>query len=165
MVFLCLAALYESWSVPAAVILVVPLGVIGAVVAARLAGLPNDIYFQVALLTTVGLSAKNAILIVEFAKAQYDQGVDLAQAVIEATRQRLRPILMTSLAFCLGVLPLAISTGAGSESRNAIGIGVLGGMISATALALFFVPVFFTAIYRYLVRDRRRAATDGPAAE
>ena len=151
-VFLCLAALYESWSVPAAVILVVPLGVLGAVLAARLAGLPNDIYFQVALLTTVGLSAKNAILIVEFAKSLRDSGAGLIEAVVEAARQRLRPILMTSLAFCLGVLPLAISTGAGSESRNAIGLGVLGGMISATVLAVFFVPAFFVAIYRFVVR-------------
>ncbi len=157
-VFLCLAALYESWSVPVAVILVVPLGVIGAVIAASLAGLPNDIYFQVALLTTVGLSAKNAILIVEFAKSLYDRGSGLVDAVVEASRQRLRPILMTSLAFSLGVLPLAISTGAGSESRNAIGLGVLGGMISATVLAIFFVPVFFVAINR-LVRRRAPAGT------
>ena len=157
-VFLCLAALYESWSVPAAVILVVPLGVIGAVIAATLAGLPNDIYFQVALLTTVGLSAKNAILIVEFAKSLHDRGSGLVDAVVEAARQRLRPILMTSLAFSLGVLPLAISSGAGSESRNAIGLGVLGGMVSATALAIFFVPVFFVAINR-LVRRRGPATT------
>jgi len=153
-VFLCLAALYESWAVPAAVMLVVPLGVIGAVAAATLAGLPNDIYLQVGLLTTVGLSAKNAILIVEFAKTLRDSGVELGEAVVEASRQRLRPILMTSMAFILGVLPLALSTGAGSESRNAIGIGVLGGMISATVLAIFFVPVFFVAIYRFFVRQR-----------
>jgi len=163
-VFLCLAALYESWSVPAAVILVVPLGVLGAVLAARLAGLPNDIYFQVALLTTVGLSAKNAILIVEFAKSLRDSGAGLIDAVVEAGRQRLRPILMTSLAFCLGVLPLAISTGAGSESRNAIGLGVLGGMISATVLAIFFVPAFFVAIYRFVVRTPAQAEpVPGPA--
>jgi multidrug efflux pump len=147
-VFLCLAALYESWSVPAAVILVVPLGIIGAVVAALMRGLPSDIYFQVALLTTIGLSAKNAILIVEFAKALYDQGMDLKEAAIEASRQRLRPIIMTSLAFILGVLPLAISTGAGAESQNAIGVGVMGGMISATVLAIIFVPVFFVVVYR-----------------
>ena len=143
---------------PAAVILVVPLGVIGAVIAATLAGLPNDIYFQVALLTTVGLSAKNAILIVEFAKSLHDRGSDLVDAVVEAARQRLRPILMTSLAFSLGVLPLAISSGAGSESRNAIGLGVLGGMVSATALAIFFVPVFFVAINR-MVRRRGPSTT------
>ena len=147
-VFLCLAALYESWSVPMAVILVVPLGVIGAVLAATLRGLPSDVYFQVGLLTTIGLSAKNAILIVEFAKALYDEGMDLKDAAIEACRQRLRPIIMTSLAFILGVLPLAISTGAGSESQNAIGVGVMGGMISATVLAIIFVPVFFVVIYR-----------------
>jgi multidrug efflux pump len=162
-VFLCLAALYESWSVPAAVILVVPLGVLGAVLAARLAGLPNDIYFQVALLTTVGLSAKNAILIVEFAKSLRDSGAGLIEAVVEAARQRLRPILMTSLAFCLGVLPLAISTGAGSESRNAIGLGVLGGMVSATVLAVFFVPAFFVAIYRFVVRTPAPEPAPGPA--
>jgi len=164
-VFLCLAALYESWSVPAAVILVVPLGVVGAVIAAKLTGLPNDIYFQVALLTTVGLSAKNAILIVEFAKSLRDKGSGLMESVVEAARQRLRPILMTSLAFCLGVLPLAVSSGAGSESRNAIGIGVLGGMVSATVLAIFFVPVFFVAIYRYLVRARPQPAPEASPAE
>ncbi|PWC82169.1 multidrug transporter [Azospirillum sp. TSH100] len=153
-VFLCLAALYESWSVPMSVILVVPLGVIGAVIAATLRGLPSDVYFQVGLLTTIGLSAKNAILIVEFAKALYDQGMELKEAAAEACRQRLRPIIMTSMAFILGVLPLAISTGAGSESQNAIGVGVMGGMISATVLAILFVPVFFVAVYRLFVRRR-----------
>ena len=153
-VFLCLAALYESWSVPASVMLVVPLGVIGAVIAATLRGLPSDVYFQVGLLTTIGLSAKNAILIVEFAKALYDEGMDLKEAAIEACRQRLRPIIMTSLAFVLGVLPLAIASGAGSESQNAIGVGVMGGMISATVLAIIFVPVFFVAVYRLFVRRR-----------
>ena len=145
-VFLCLAALYESWSIPAAVILVVPLGILGAVLAAHLRGLPNDVYFQVGLLTTIGLSAKNAILIVEFAKDMHDEGMGLLEATIEACRQRLRPILMTSFAFILGVLPLAISTGAGSGSQNAIGVGVMGGMISATVLAIFFVPVFFVTV-------------------
>ncbi|KAA0571357.1 efflux RND transporter permease subunit [Azospirillum sp. Sh1] len=153
-VFLCLAALYESWSVPVSVIMVVPLGVIGAVIAATLRGLPSDVYFQVGLLTTIGLSAKNAILIVEFAKALYDQGMELKEAAAEACRQRLRPIIMTSMAFILGVLPLAISTGAGSESQNAIGVGVMGGMISATVLAVLFVPVFFVAVYRLFVRRR-----------
>ena len=161
-VFLCLAALYESWSVPAAVILVVPLGVIGAVTAALLRGLPSDVYFQVGLLTTIGLSAKNAILIVEFAKALYDQGMDLKDAAIEACRQRLRPIIMTSMAFILGVLPLAIASGAGSESQNAIGVGVMGGMISATVLAVVFVPVFFVLIYRLFVR--RATPVPQPAA-
>lgn len=164
-VFLCLAALYESWSVPASVIMVVPLGVIGAVIAATLRGLPSDVYFQVGLLTTIGLSAKNAILIVEFAKALYDQGMELKEAAAEACRQRLRPIIMTSMAFILGVLPLAISTGAGSESQNAIGVGVMGGMISATVLAVLFVPVFFVAVYRLFVRRRPgHGAMPQPAA-
>ncbi|MCR6555834.1 efflux RND transporter permease subunit, partial [Aeromonas sp. CPF2-S1] len=127
-VFLCLAALYESWSIPFSVMLVVPLGVLGAILAATLRGLENDVYFQVGLLTTIGLSAKNAILIVEFAKELHDKGMRLGDAVVEASRQRLRPILMTSLAFILGVLPLVISTGAGASSRNAIGTGVMGGM-------------------------------------
>ncbi|MCG5240573.1 efflux RND transporter permease subunit [Azospirillum doebereinerae] len=147
-VFLCLAALYESWTVPVAVMLVVPLGIIGAVSGALLAGLPSDIYFQVGLLTTVGLAAKNAIMIVEFAKTLHDQGMNLVEATVEASRQRLRPIIMTSLAFILGVLPLATSSGAGSESQNAIGVGVMSGMISATTLGILFVPAFFVAITR-----------------
>jgi multidrug efflux pump len=145
-VFLCLAALYESWSIPVAVMLVVPLGVIGAIIATSLRGLANDVFFQVGLLTTVGLSAKNAILIVEFAKENHDKGMELIDATVSAARQRLRPILMTSLAFILGVLPLAISSGAGSGGQNAIGTGVIGGMLSATVLAIFFVPVFFVAV-------------------
>lgn len=145
-VFLCLAALYESWSIPLAVMLVVPLGVLGAVVATLLAGLSNDVYFQVGLLTTIGLSAKNAILIVEFAKDLHDKGMSVYEAAIMAAEQRLRPILMTSLAFILGVTPLAISTGAGSASQNAIGIGVIGGMLSATFLAIFLVPMFFVIV-------------------
>jgi multidrug efflux pump len=145
-VFLCLAALYESWSIPFSVMLVVPLGVIGALLAATLRGLSNDIYFQVGLLTTIGLSAKNAILIVEFAKEQMEHGKDLISATLEAVRLRLRPILMTSLAFALGVLPLALATGAGSGGQNAIGTGVLGGMLSATILGIFFVPVFFVSV-------------------
>ena len=145
-VFLCLAALYESWSIPFAVMLVVPLGVLGAVAAVSLSGLTNDVYFQVGLLTTIGLSAKNAILIVEFAKDLHEQGRTLIEATLEAAQQRLRPILMTSLAFVLGVLPLAIASGAGSGAQNAIGIGVMGGMISATVLAIFFVPVFFVVV-------------------
>ncbi|WP_407316448.1 efflux RND transporter permease subunit [Pseudomonas sp. nanlin1] len=147
-VFLCLAALYESWSVPFAVILVVPLGVIGAVLATRIAGLSNDVYFQVGLLTTVGLAAKNAILIVEFAKHLQEQGNSVVEATLTAVRQRLRPILMTSLAFMFGVLPLALSSGAGSAGRQAIGTGVLGGMFSATLLGIFFVPLFFVLIRR-----------------
>ncbi|MFQ1618112.1 efflux RND transporter permease subunit [Aeromonas veronii] len=151
-VFLCLAALYESWSIPFSVMLVVPLGVLGAIVAATLRGLENDVYFQVGLLTTIGLSAKNAILIVEFAKELYDKGMGLGEAVVEAARLRLRPILMTSLAFILGVLPLVISSGAGASSRNAIGTGVMGGMISATVLAIFFVPLFFVLVMRYFTK-------------
>ncbi|MGR1183674.1 efflux RND transporter permease subunit [Aeromonas veronii] len=152
-VFLCLAALYESWSIPFSVMLVVPLGVLGAIVAATLRGLENDVYFQVGLLTTIGLSAKNAILIVEFAKELYDKGMGLGEAVVEAARLRLRPILMTSLAFILGVLPLVISSGAGASSRNAIGTGVMGGMISATVLAIFFVPLFFVLVMRYFTKN------------
>ena len=148
-VFLCLAALYESWIIPAAVMMVVPLGVIGAILATSLRGLSNDVFFQVGLLTTVGLSAKNAILIVEFAKENHDRGQELIEATIHAARQRLRPILMTSLAFVLGVLPLAISSGAGSGGQNAIGTGVIGGMLSATILAIFFVPVFFVAVLTF----------------
>ncbi len=146
-VFLCLAALYESWSIPFSVIMVVPLGVIGALLAATLRGLENDVFFQVGLLTTVGLSAKNAILIVEFARElQRSEGMGPVEAAMEAARLRLRPILMTSLAFILGVLPLAISNGAGSASQHAIGTGVIGGMLTATFLAIFFIPMFFVVI-------------------
>jgi multidrug efflux pump len=158
-VFLSLAALYESWSIPVAVLLVVPLGVVGAVLATFLRGLSNDVYFQVGLLTTIGLSAKNAILIVEFAKANFEQGMSLAEAAAVAARERLRPILMTSLAFILGVLPLAVSTGAGSGGQNAIGTGVVGGMLSATFLAIFLVPVFFVVVLR-LFRTKRRSEDD-----
>ena len=146
MVFLCLAALYESWSIPIAVMLVVPLGIIGALMATSLRGLSNDVYFQVGLLTTIGLAAKNAILIVEFAKELHEQGRSLREAAIEACRMRLRPIIMTSLAFVLGVVPLAISTGAGSGSQHAIGTGVIGGMLTATILAIFWVPLFFVTV-------------------
>jgi len=145
-VFLCLAALYESWSIPIAVVLVVPLGIIGALIAASLRGLSNDVYFLVGLLTTIGLAAKNAILIVEFAKELHEQGRSLYDAAIEACRMRLRPIIMTSLAFILGVVPLTIASGAGAGSQHAIGTGVIGGMISATVLAIFWVPLFFVAV-------------------
>jgi multidrug efflux pump len=152
-VFLCLAALYESWSIPFSVMLVVPLGVVGALLAATFRGLTNDVYFQVGLLTTIGLSAKNAILIVEFAKDLMDkEGKGLIEATLEAVRMRLRPILMTSLAFILGVLPLVISSGAGSGAQNAVGTGVMGGMITATVLAIFFVPVFFVVVRRRFSR-------------
>ncbi len=164
-VFLCLAALYESWSIPFSVMLVVPLGVLGAILAATLRGLENDVYFQVGLLTTIGLSAKNAILIVEFAKELYDKGMGLGEAVVEAARLRLRPILMTSLAFILGVLPLVISSGAGASSRNAIGTGVMGGMISATVLAIFFVPLFFVLVMRYFTSHQSKEARMAAAVE
>jgi multidrug efflux pump len=147
-VFLCLAALYESWSVPTVVMLIAPIGVFGAALAAFGRELSNDVYFQVGLLTTIGLSAKNAILIVEFAKTLYERGNGLCWSIVEAVRLRLRPILMTSLAFMLGVLPLAISTGAGSGSQRAIGTGVLGGMLTATVLGVFFVAVFFVIVMR-----------------
>lgn len=152
-VFLCLAALYESWSIPFSVMLVVPLGVVGALLAASLRGMNNDVYFQVGLLTTIGLSAKNAILIVEFAKDLMDkEGKGLIEATLEASRMRLRPILMTSLAFILGVMPLVISHGAVSGAQNAVGTGVMGGMLTATLLAIFFVPVFFVVVRRRFSR-------------
>lgn len=154
-VFLCLAALYESWSIPFSVMLVVPLGVVGALLAASLRGMNNDVYFQVGLLTTIGLSAKNAILIVEFAKDLMDkEGKGLIEATLEASRMRLRPILMTSLAFILGVMPLVISNGAGSGAQNAVGTGVMGGMLTATLLAIFFVPVFFVVVKRRFSQHR-----------
>ncbi len=147
-VFLCLAALYESWSIPFAVMLVVPLGVFGAVVAVSLRDLPNDVYFKVGLIAIIGLSSKNAILIIEFARELHERGMDLIEATVEACRLRFRPILMTSIAFIFGVLPLALSSGAGAASRHAIGTGVVGGMIGATALAVFLVPVFFVVVRR-----------------
>jgi multidrug efflux pump len=147
-VFLSLAALYESWAIPLSVILVVPLGILGALLAVTLRGLPNDVYFKVGLLTVVGLSTKNAILIIEFAKDAQAAGKGLVEAILEAIHLRLRPILMTSLAFVFGVLPLAIAHGAGSASQHAIGTGVAGGMITATVLAIFFVPVFFLVVRR-----------------
>jgi multidrug efflux pump len=152
-VFLCLAALYESWSVPVAVLLVVPLGARGAVLFSLLRGLPNDIYFKIGLITVIGLAAKNAILIVEFAIQERNAGKPLGQAVVEAAKLRLRPILMTSLAFICGVLPLAISSGAGANARHAIGTGVIGGMLFATFLGLLFIPVFYTIVRRVLGDD------------
>jgi multidrug efflux pump len=153
-VFLCLAALYESWSIPTSVLLVVPLGVLGAVLAVTLRGMPNDVFFKVGLITIIGLSAKNAILIIEFAKSLYDEGHDLIDATLQAARLRLRPIVMTSLAFILGVVPLAIATGASSASQQAIGTGVIGGMITAT-LAVIFVPVFFVVVMKLVQRFTR----------
>jgi multidrug efflux pump len=149
-VFLCLAALYESWSIPAAVLLVVPLGILGAVVASLLRGLPNDIYFKIGLITIIGLAAKNAILIVEFAIAQRAAGKTLREGVVEAAKLRFRPILMTSFAFIMGVIPLAVSTGAGANARHAIGTGVIGGMLFATFLGLLLIPVFYVVVRRLL---------------
>ena len=149
MVFLCLAALYNSWTIPMAIILVVPLGVLGAVLAIMFRGMENDVYFQVGLLTTVGLASKNAILIVEFAKELMEKGMSLIDASVQACEMRLRPIIMTSLAFALGVLPLVISTGAGANARNAIGTSVMGGMIAATILVIYFAPLFFVLIMKF----------------
>ncbi|CAN7443478.1 efflux RND transporter permease subunit [Acidovorax sp. LjRoot66] len=162
-VFLCLAALYESWSIPFSVLLVVPLGVLGTLVAAVLTWKMNDVYFQVGLLTTVGLASKNAILIVEFAKELYAKGMPLVESAITAARMRLRPILMTSLAFILGVLPLMLSKGAGAGAQNALGTAVVGGMVSGTVLAIFFVPLFFVVVQR-LVGRKNQAPSDAPHA-
>lgn len=148
-VFLCLAALYESWSLPFSVMLAVPFGIFGVALATWLRGLENDVYFQVGLLTIVGLSAKNSILIVEFAKAMVEQGEELVKATLHAARIRLRPIIMTSLAFGFGVLPLAISSGAGAGGRHAVGTGVIGGMLAATLIGVFFVPLFFVLVRRW----------------
>lgn len=169
-VFLVLAALYESWSVPFAVVLVVPLGIIGSLIAMNARGLPNDVFFQVSLLATVGLATKNAILIVEFAKEYYEKGADLVDATLHAVRVRLRPIIMTSLAFGLGVVPLAISSGVGSGSQNAIGTGVLGGMMSSTFLGIFFIPIFFVVVERIFSKREKKGAkqdakVEAPTAE
>ncbi|WCT74203.1 efflux RND transporter permease subunit [Sphingomonas naphthae] len=167
-VFLCLAALYESWSVPIAVLLVVPLGVLGAVLAATLIGLNNDIYLQVGLITTIGVSAKNAILIVEFAEEKMRDGLNAADAALEAAKLRLRPIIMTSFAFIFGVLPLALSSGAGAGGQNAIGWAVVGGMLSATVLAIFFVPLFFVLVKKLFRQDRapdREPTPQSPAGQ
>jgi multidrug efflux pump len=162
-VFLCLAALYESWSIPFAVILVIPLGLVGAIFAVTLRGLQNDVYLQIGLLTTMGLAAKNSILMVEFAERAEKQGKRVIEAALEAARIRLRPILMTSFSFIFGVLPLAISTGAGANSRIAIGTSVIGGMLTATLLAIFYIPLFFVLVRRgvrdglvYLREQRQR---------
>ena len=155
-VFLCLAALYESWSIPASVLLVVPLGILGAVLFTWLRGLERDVYFQVGLLTTVGLSSKNAVLIIEFAKANLEKGMGVVEGTLAAIGDRLRPILMTSIAFGFGVLPLALATGAGSGAQRAIGTGVIGGMLFGTFLGIFFIPLFFVTVRRFV--DRRRAA-------
>ena len=160
-VFLCLAALYESWSIPVAVMLVVPLGIFGSVLAVLLSDLSNDVYFKVSLIAIIGLSAKNAILIIEFARELQEQGRELVEAILEACRLRIRPIVMTSIAFIFGVMPLAISTGAGANSRHAIGTGVMGGMITATVLAVFFVPVFFLVVRRIFPGHARHRHEEG----
>ena len=160
-VFLCLAALYESWTVPVAILLAVPLGLVGAVLATSLRGLESDIYFQVGILTTVGLASKNAILIVEFAEANLRAGLGLVEATMQAVRDRLRPILMTSLAFGLGVLPLALATGAGAGAQRAIGTGVVGGVVAGTVLGVLFIPVLYVLVLRVTGRDLA-SAHDGP---
>jgi len=164
-VFLCLAALYESWSVPLGVMLAVPIGIFGALVAALIFGQTNDVYFKVGLLTTIGLAAKNAILIVEFAIERQASGQSLIDATLDAARQRLRPILMTSFAFILGVAPLAFASGAGSGAQNSIGIGVMGGMIAATVLGIFFVPLLYVVVRRLFGREKavREASAADPA--
>ena len=160
-VFLCLAALYESWSIPFAVLLVVPLGVFGSVLAVTLRGLPDDVYFKVGLIAIIGLSSKNAILIIEFARRLQDGGMSAIEATLEACRLRFRPILMTSIAFIAGVSPLAFSVGAGAQSRHAIGTGVMGGMLAVTVLAVFLVPVFFVVVRRIFPGHARTAAVRG----
>jgi HAE1 family hydrophobic/amphiphilic exporter-1 len=148
-IFLCLAALYESWTVPMAVLLTLPLGVIGGVVAASLRGFPNDVYFQIGILTVLGLTTKNAILIVQFAMDRFRKGAELIEATLEGARLRVRPIVMTSLAFGFGVLPLALAGGAGAGAQTAIGTGVLGGMLTATFLATPFIPLFYVVVVQW----------------
>jgi multidrug efflux pump len=155
-IFLALAALYESWSIPASVLLVVPFGILGAVLAAMMRGYPNDVYFKIGLVTIIGLAAKNAVLIIEFAKDLQAQGKSPVEAAIEAAHLRFRPIIMTSLAFILGVLPLVIAGGAGSASQRAIGTGVMGGMITASTLGVLFVPLFFVVVRRIFKGSERQ---------
>jgi HAE1 family hydrophobic/amphiphilic exporter-1 len=155
-IFLCLAALYESWPIPIAIMICLPLGVIGGAIAASFSGMPNDVYFQIGLLTTLGLTTKNAILIVQFARARVDEGVGLVEATLEAAKLRLRPIIMTSLAFGFGILPLALASGAGSGAQRAIGTGVLGGTVTATFLVTLFAPLFYVIIYKALGKNRKR---------
>jgi multidrug efflux pump len=167
-VFLVLAALYESTTIPLAVMLVVPLGILGALLGVTLRGMPNDVYFKVGMIAVVGLSAKNAILIIEFAKDLQAQGKGLIEATLEAVHLRFRPIIMTSLAFILGVLPLVLASGAGSASQRAIGTGVMSGMITATVLAVFLVPVFFVVVRTFFKgneRQRRKYAANQPRNE
>lgn len=163
-VFLCLAALYESWSIPVAVLLVVPVGVLGALLFTFLRGLPNDIYFKVGLLAIIGLAAKNAILIIEFALDEEALGKEPFEATMNAVKLRLRPIIMTSLAFILGMMPLVISTGAGAASRIAVGTGVMGGMVAATLLGVFFIPLLYMSVRRWVARGPRRTPGQPPSA-
>ena len=155
-IFLCLAALYESWTVPISILLVLPLGVIGGILASSFRGLANDVYFQIGLLTTLGLTTKNAILIVQYAMIKMQEGAGLIEATLEGAKLRFRPIVMTSLAFGFGVLPLVLTTGAGAGAQNAIGTSVLGGMVTGTFLAVFFIPLFYFVIYRLMERTRNR---------
>jgi multidrug efflux pump subunit AcrB len=155
-IFLCLAALYESWTIPISILLVLPLGVIGGVIATSMRGFPNDVYFQIGLLTILGLASKNAILIVQFAKAGLERGMGLTEATLEGAKLRCRPIVMTSLAFGFGVLPLAVTTGAGAGAQNAIGTGVLGGVVTATFLVTLFAPLFYVLIYKVFGKHRKR---------
>ena len=158
MVFLILAAQYENWSLPLSVLLALPFGTFGALAAVWLRGFTNDVYFQIGLVTLLGLAAKNAILIVEYAMLKHHEGLSASAAALEAARLRFRPILMTSLAFILGVLPLAMSTGAGAGARHSVGTGVMGGMLAATFLAIFFVPLFFKLITDRRLREKRSKA-------
>ena len=162
-IFLVLAALYESWSVPISIMLALPLGVIGGVLASSGRGLPNDVYFQIGLLTVLGLTTKNAILIVQFATTRVEQGQGLIEATLEAAKLRLRPIVMTSLAFGFGVLPLALARGAGAGAQQAIGTSVLGGMITATFLAIFFIPLFYVLVVRLFERKGRKPESGVPS--
>jgi multidrug efflux pump subunit AcrB len=157
-IFLCLAALYESWPIPISILLALPLGVIGGIICSSLRGLSNDIYFQIGLLTTMGLTTKNAILIVQFAKTRVEQGMGLIEATLEGAKLRLRPILMTSLAFGFGVLPLALNTGAGAGAMNAIGTAVIGGMITGTVLVVIFAPLFYVLIEKTFGKSRKNKA-------
>jgi HAE1 family hydrophobic/amphiphilic exporter-1 len=163
-IFLCLAALYESWTVPITILLALPLGVIGGVAATSLRGLHNDVYFQIGLLTVLGLTTKNAILIVQFAMAKVSEGTGLVEATLEGAKLRFRPIVMTSLAFGFGVLPLALANGAGAGAQVAIGTGVLGGMITATFLAIFFIPLFFVGVVQ-LFEKRKGGRMKGPGPD
>jgi multidrug efflux pump len=162
-IFLCLAALYESWPIPISILLTLPLGVIGGVIATTLLELPNDVYFQIGLLTILGLTTKNAILIVQFARARVDEGMPLIEATLEGAKLRLRPIVMTSLAFGFGVAPLALASGAGAGAQKAIGIGVLGGVVTSTFLVTLFAPLFYVLIYKALGKHRKRERAGRPA--